>query len=73
MLTFQSSLQALKDFPRPFWLVFFLEGTRLTQKKLFAAQEYAASTKIHVPKNVLVPRTKVRASLAVVVKEVHTC
>ncbi|XP_058223955.1 1-acyl-sn-glycerol-3-phosphate acyltransferase 2-like isoform X2 [Rhododendron vialii] len=54
----KSSLQALKDFPRPFWLIFFVEGTRLTQKKLLAAQEYAASTGIHVPKNVLVPRTK---------------
>ncbi|KAI8573167.1 hypothetical protein RHMOL_Rhmol01G0257600 [Rhododendron molle] len=54
----KSSLQGLKDFPRPFWLIFFVEGTRLTQKKLLAAQEYAASTGIHSPKNVLVPRTK---------------
>ncbi|KAF8398415.1 hypothetical protein HHK36_017342 [Tetracentron sinense] len=56
--TLQSGLHRLKDFPRPFWLALFVEGTRFTQAKLLAAQEYAASTGFPVPRNVLIPRTK---------------
>lgn len=56
----QSSLQGLKDFPRPFWLTMFVEGTRMTADKLLAAQEFAASRGLPGPRNVLVPRTKVR-------------
>ncbi|CAK7342500.1 unnamed protein product [Dovyalis caffra] len=53
-----SGLQRLKDFPRPFWLALFVEGTRFTQAKLLAAQEYAASQGLPIPRNVLIPRTK---------------
>ncbi|KAF8396131.1 hypothetical protein HHK36_017744 [Tetracentron sinense] len=56
--TLKSGLERLKDFPRPFWLALFVEGTRFTQAKLLAAQEYAASTGLPVPRNVLIPRTK---------------
>ncbi|XP_058073593.1 1-acyl-sn-glycerol-3-phosphate acyltransferase PLS1 [Magnolia sinica] len=56
--TLKSGLQRLKDFPRPFWLALFVEGTRFTQGKLLAAQEYATSTGLPVPRNVLIPRTK---------------
>ncbi|XP_028062133.1 1-acyl-sn-glycerol-3-phosphate acyltransferase 2-like isoform X2 [Camellia sinensis] len=56
--TLKSGFQNLKDFPRPFWLALFVEGTRFTQEKLLAAQEYAASAGLPVPRNVLVPRTK---------------
>jgi lysophosphatidic acid acyltransferase/lysophosphatidylinositol acyltransferase len=45
--------------PVPFWLALFVEGTRFTQSKLIAAQEFATSRGMPVPKNVLVPRTKV--------------
>jgi len=55
----QSGLQQLRDFPLPFWLALFVEGTRFTQAKLLAAQEYAASAGLPVPRNVLIPRTKV--------------
>lgn len=55
----QSGLQRLRDYPQPFWLALFVEGTRFTQAKLLAAQEYAASAGLPVPKNVLIPRTKV--------------
>ncbi|XP_057479473.1 1-acyl-sn-glycerol-3-phosphate acyltransferase 2-like [Actinidia eriantha] len=48
----------LKNFPRPFWLALFVEGTRFTQAKLLAAQEFAASAGLPVPRNVLIPRTK---------------
>ncbi|KAG6411474.1 hypothetical protein SASPL_129556 [Salvia splendens] len=51
-------LQQLRDFPRPFWLALFVEGTRFTQAKLLAAQDYASSTGLPVPRNVLIPRTK---------------
>ncbi|KAG6679284.1 hypothetical protein I3842_14G122800 [Carya illinoinensis] len=54
----KSSLEGLKDFYRPFWLTMFVEGTRMTADKLLAAQEFAASRGLPVPKNVLVPRTK---------------
>ncbi|KAL6966457.1 1-acyl-sn-glycerol-3-phosphate acyltransferase 2 [Sarracenia purpurea var. burkii] len=56
--TLKLALQHLKDFPRPFWLALFVEGTRFTDAKLLAAQEYAASAGFPVPRNVLVPRTK---------------
>ncbi|MQL94974.1 hypothetical protein Taro_027638 [Colocasia esculenta] len=56
--TLKSGLQRLKDFPRPFWLALFVEGTRFTQAKLLAAQEYAAAQGLPIPKNVLIPRTK---------------
>lgn len=55
----QSGLRRLEDFPMPFWLALFVEGTRFTQTKLAAAQDYAASRGMPVPRNVLIPRTKV--------------
>ncbi|KAK7345071.1 hypothetical protein VNO77_15472 [Canavalia gladiata] len=56
--TLKSGLQQLRDFPLPFWLALFVEGTRFTQAKLLAAQEYAASSGLPVPRNLLIPRTK---------------
>lgn len=58
----QSGLLRLKDYPLPFWLALFVEGTRFTQAKLLAAQEYANSTGLPVPRNTLIPRTKVAFS-----------
>ena len=55
----QSGFRRLEDFPMPFWLALFVEGTRFTQPKLVAAQRYAASRGLPVPRNVLIPRTKV--------------
>lgn len=56
----QSGFQRLRDFPCAFWLGLFVEGTRFTQAKLLAAQEYASSMGLPSPRNVLIPRTKVR-------------
>ncbi|KAG8090069.1 hypothetical protein GUJ93_ZPchr0011g27051 [Zizania palustris] len=56
--TLKWGLQRLNDFPRPFWLALFVEGTRFTPAKLLAAQEYAASQGLPAPRNVLIPRTK---------------
>ncbi|KAK8531859.1 hypothetical protein V6N13_131217 [Hibiscus sabdariffa] len=56
--TLKSGLKRLKNFPRPFWLALFVEGTRFTQAKLVVAQEYAISQGLPKPRNVLVPRTK---------------
>ncbi|KAJ6425828.1 hypothetical protein OIU84_026415 [Salix udensis] len=36
-ITLKSGLQRLRDFPRPFWLALFVEGTRFTQAKLFSS------------------------------------
>ncbi|KAF7824254.1 1-acyl-sn-glycerol-3-phosphate acyltransferase 3 [Senna tora] len=54
----QKSLQRLEDFPMPFWLALFVEGTRFTESKLLAAQEFATSKGLPIPRNVLIPRTK---------------
>ncbi|KAG1342203.1 hypothetical protein COCNU_05G004320 [Cocos nucifera] len=56
--TLKLGLQRFRDFPRPFWLALFVEGTRFTPAKLLAAQEYAASQGLPTPRNVLIPRTK---------------
>ncbi|XP_038694455.1 1-acyl-sn-glycerol-3-phosphate acyltransferase 2-like isoform X2 [Tripterygium wilfordii] len=56
--TLKTGLLQLEDFPQPFWLALFVEGTRFTKAKLLASQEYAASTGLPVPRNVLIPRTK---------------
>jgi lysophosphatidic acid acyltransferase/lysophosphatidylinositol acyltransferase len=49
---------ALKDFPKTLWVALFVEGTRYTKAKLQAAQEFATSSGLRVPRHVLVPRTK---------------
>ncbi|OMO78002.1 Phospholipid/glycerol acyltransferase [Corchorus olitorius] len=56
--TLKSGFKQLEDFPMPFWLALFVEGTRFTQAKLELAQTYAASRGLPVPRNVLIPRTK---------------
>ena len=48
----------LVDGEVPVHLVSFVEGTRLTFTKLANAQEYARSRGLHVPRHVLVARTK---------------
>ncbi|GJS51685.1 hypothetical protein Tco_0625047 [Tanacetum coccineum] len=42
-------LQRLKNYPQPFWLALFAEGTRFTQAKLLTAQEYASLNGLPVP------------------------
>ncbi|KAK1392054.1 1-acylglycerol-3-phosphate O-acyltransferase [Heracleum sosnowskyi] len=56
--TLKAGFQRLRDFPCAFWLGLFVEGTRFTQAKLLAAQEYASSMGLPTPRNVLIPRTK---------------
>lgn len=55
----QTGFKRLEDFPMTFWLALFVEGTRFTQEKLEAAQDYASSRGLPSPRNVLIPRTKV--------------
>ncbi|KAJ1406941.1 Acyltransferase, C-terminal domain [Sesbania bispinosa] len=54
----KSGFKQLKHMPVPLWLALFVEGTRFTQTKLLAAQEFAVSKGLPIPKNVLIPRTK---------------
>ncbi|KAI4340542.1 hypothetical protein MLD38_025367 [Melastoma candidum] len=54
----KSGFERLADFPMPFWLALFVEGTRFTKAKLAVAQEFAASKGLPIPRNVLIPRTK---------------
>lgn len=63
VMLIQVGLKRLEDFPLPLWLALFVEGTRFTPAKLLAAQEYAAANSLHIPRNVLVPRTKVSCCL----------
>ncbi|CAN1354778.1 1-acyl-sn-glycerol-3-phosphate acyltransferase 3 [Linum perenne] len=62
-ITLKSGLERLVDFPMPFWLALFAEGTRFTQAKLEAAQEFAASRGLPIPRNVLLPRTKINVHI----------
>ncbi|MBA0609908.1 hypothetical protein Godav_010833, partial [Gossypium davidsonii] len=54
----KSSFEALSDYPTPFWMTIFVEGTRLTADKLLEAQSFASSKGYPIPKNVLIPKTK---------------
>uniref|UniRef100_A0A803KM52 1-acylglycerol-3-phosphate O-acyltransferase n=1 Tax=Chenopodium quinoa TaxID=63459 RepID=A0A803KM52_CHEQI len=54
----KSGYEKLKDFPFPFWLGLFVEGTRFTHPKLLDAQQFAISKGLAVPRHVLLPRTK---------------
>lgn len=63
VMLIQVGLKRLEDFPLPLWLALFVEGTRFTPAKFLAAQEYAAANGLHIPRNVLVPRTKVSCCL----------
>ncbi|XP_007015031.2 PREDICTED: 1-acyl-sn-glycerol-3-phosphate acyltransferase 3 [Theobroma cacao] len=56
--TLKFGFKQLEDFPMPFWLALFVEGTRFTQAKLLLAQDYATSKGLPIPRNVLIPRTK---------------
>lgn len=55
----QDGYASLKGFPKTLWVALFVEGTRYTKAKLQAAQEFATSSGLRVPRHVLVPRTKV--------------
>ncbi|XP_057451691.1 1-acyl-sn-glycerol-3-phosphate acyltransferase 3-like [Lotus japonicus] len=57
-LALKSGFEKLEHIPLPFWLALFVEGTRFTQTKLLAAQEFAVSKGLPIPRNVLIPRTK---------------
>ncbi|KAK7272042.1 hypothetical protein RJT34_28396 [Clitoria ternatea] len=57
-LALKSGFKHLEHIPVPFWLALFVEGTRFTESKLLAAQEFAASRGLPIPRNVLIPRTK---------------
>lgn len=54
----EASLQTVKDFPFPFWLAIFAEGTRLTEAKVQASIEYARSQGLPELKHHLIPRTR---------------
>ncbi|CAH8255267.1 unnamed protein product [Arabidopsis lyrata] len=56
--TLKAGFKRLEDFPMTFWLALFVEGTRFTQEKLEAAQDYASIRSLPSPRNVLIPRTK---------------
>ncbi|CAN8288312.1 unnamed protein product [Cochlearia groenlandica] len=56
--TLKKGFKRLEDFPMTFWLALFVEGTRFTQEKLEAAQDYASTRCLPCPRNVLIPRTK---------------
>ena len=54
----QTNLQALVATPRPFWLCFFPEGTRITPAKREASQRYARTKNYPLLHKVLLPRPK---------------
>ncbi|HCC24271.1 MAG TPA: hypothetical protein DEP85_02000 [Holosporales bacterium] len=50
--------QNLRQHQVPLWVVSFVEGTRITPKKLKSSQEYAKNKGLAVLNHVLTPRTK---------------
>lgn len=54
----EKSLNTLQDFPFPFWMVIFAEGTRLTEAKVQASVEYARANGLPELKHHLLPRSK---------------
>jgi len=52
-----SGSSGARRFP-PFWLINYLEGTRLTPAKVAASQKFAASRNLPILSHVLLPRTK---------------
>jgi 1-acyl-sn-glycerol-3-phosphate acyltransferase len=53
-----STFKTIVDHNIKIWLVSFLEGTRITDSKLYQAKEYAKKQNITEPNHVLIPRTK---------------
>lgn len=53
-----TSFRRLGDFPMPFWVVIFAEGTRFTQEKHQKSVEFCKEKGLPVFNNVLYPRTK---------------
>ena len=47
-----------EDFPRPFWIGIYPEGTRLTPKKKAESDEFALKKGLPPLKNCMHPRTK---------------
>lgn len=56
--TIKDGYDRLRRFPLFFWVALFVEGTRFTEEKLQAAQEFARQAGVPVPRHTLVPRTK---------------
>lgn len=54
----ETSLETLKDFPFPFWLAVFAEGTRFTEAKRQASNEYARANGLPELKHHLLPRSR---------------
>jgi lysophosphatidic acid acyltransferase/lysophosphatidylinositol acyltransferase len=54
----EKSFQNIKDIEQPMYFVSFLEGTRITEKKLEETREFAQKRNITPPSKVLLPRVK---------------
>lgn len=54
----EETFKYVKDHRIPIWLASFIEGTRLTRKKLLQSQEYARKNGLPILNHVLIPRTK---------------
>lgn len=53
-----ANFEELTNSPRPFWLCFFPEGTRITSAKLEASQRHARANSYPILHKVLLPRPK---------------
>ncbi|CAG8786637.1 3201_t:CDS:2 [Cetraspora pellucida] len=50
--------KTIKAYAAPIWIVNFVEGTRLTSRKLLESQRFAKERGLPILRNLLVPRTK---------------
>ncbi|CAG8823220.1 20753_t:CDS:2, partial [Dentiscutata erythropus] len=50
--------KTIKAYAAPIWIVNFVEGTRLTSRKLLESQKFARERGLPILRNLLLPRTK---------------
>ncbi|CAG8582077.1 32585_t:CDS:2, partial [Gigaspora margarita] len=50
--------KTIKAYAAPIWIVNFVEGTRLTSRKLLESQRFARERGLPILRNLLIPRTK---------------
>ncbi|MDR3606488.1 MAG: lysophospholipid acyltransferase family protein [Oligoflexia bacterium] len=54
----EATFKKYRDARIPFWLISFVESTRITPAKLAKAQEFARKRGLYIPQRVLVPRSR---------------
>eukprot|EP00172_Hildenbrandia_rubra_P001035 Plantae.Rhodophyta-Hildenbrandia_rubra.ctg16203.p1 GENE.Plantae.Rhodophyta-Hildenbrandia_rubra.ctg16203~~Plantae.Rhodophyta-Hildenbrandia_rubra.ctg16203.p1 ORF type:complete len:370 (-),score=35.71 Plantae.Rhodophyta-Hildenbrandia_rubra.ctg16203:1831-2940(-) len=60
---YMSALESMREYPKPFWIVLYPEGSRFTEEKKKRCQEYCLAKGYPLVSNVLFPRFKAFTAL----------